>query len=414
MRQSLPPQAFFIAASLLEGPVAAAAVRATLGYGAAVWCLDVNPLATRHDLAQRLLSNGVAGVGAERIVTPASAAAWLLSRLGCRAALVVGSQTLCDELTDSGIDARAGADNDTDAVVVGAGGQPSMETLRVAADRVLAGARFVALDRERRVGMGLKWDFGPGAVTAMLRYATAVTPTVVGYPQPTLFEAALAQMAPGTQAAVVVAQPTPACVEAAHRAGLPVLAIGSPGDASDAPSGAGPVDGSLSSLSELPALARAGLPPPPIPSPVPAEVAPCVGAVIMDASRRVLWIRRRDSGLWALPTGHLEPGERWVEALLREVREETGLSLSGPRLIGIYSDPRTQIVAYPDGRVGHFVTAVFTLRTRVTGSASLRLARAEITAAEFRPQTLPPSPRVHGHERWIARALSGCNVPEVD
>jgi 8-oxo-dGTP diphosphatase len=55
----------------------------------------------------------------------------------------------------------------------------------------------------------------------------------------------------------------------------------------------------------------------------------CVGAVITDAEGRMLLIRRRNepsAGLWSLPGGRLEPGESDQQAVVREVREETGLA----------------------------------------------------------------------------------------
>jgi|ERR1700741_2537660 len=41
----------------------------------------------------------------------------------------------------------------------------------------------------------------------------------------------------------------------------------------------------------------------------------------------VLLIRRGDTGLWALPGGHVDPGEDFAVAGIREVAEETGLQL---------------------------------------------------------------------------------------
>ncbi len=42
----------------------------------------------------------------------------------------------------------------------------------------------------------------------------------------------------------------------------------------------------------------------------------------------VLLIRRSDNGLWALPGGMVEPGERPESAAVRELAEETGLGLA--------------------------------------------------------------------------------------
>jgi mutator protein MutT len=53
-----------------------------------------------------------------------------------------------------------------------------------------------------------------------------------------------------------------------------------------------------------------------------------VGAIIYDERGHVLLVERGRPpgvGLWTVPGGKLEPGETIVEAVAREVREETGL-----------------------------------------------------------------------------------------
>jgi len=67
-----------------------------------------------------------------------------------------------------------------------------------------------------------------------------------------------------------------------------------------------------------------------------------VGAVIKDGRGRLLLIKRGHApgaGLWSLPGGRIEPGETDAEALVREIREETGLTIEAGQLIGTVRRP---------------------------------------------------------------------------
>jgi 8-oxo-dGTP diphosphatase len=69
---------------------------------------------------------------------------------------------------------------------------------------------------------------------------------------------------------------------------------------------------------------------------------PCVGAVIRDGAGRLLLIKRRNepgAGLWSLPGGRIEPGETDEQAVVREVREETGLAVTCGALLGSVERP---------------------------------------------------------------------------
>ena len=53
--------------------------------------------------------------------------------------------------------------------------------------------------------------------------------------------------------------------------------------------------------------------------------------VMLQRGSRVLMSRRANTGFkdgwYTLPAGHVKPGERFVEAAVREAREETGVSI---------------------------------------------------------------------------------------
>ncbi|MFI6456499.1 NUDIX hydrolase [Streptosporangium amethystogenes] len=68
----------------------------------------------------------------------------------------------------------------------------------------------------------------------------------------------------------------------------------------------------------------------------------CVGAIILDGSGRMLLVRRGrppGMGLWSVPGGRVEPGESDPEAVIREVLEETGLTVVPGRLAGTVDRP---------------------------------------------------------------------------
>ena len=68
-----------------------------------------------------------------------------------------------------------------------------------------------------------------------------------------------------------------------------------------------------------------------------------VDCVILNSAYQVLLIKRGSEpfkGDWALPGGYMEWDETIEQAVLREVKEETGLSINKPRMIGIFDDPK--------------------------------------------------------------------------
>jgi 8-oxo-dGTP pyrophosphatase MutT (NUDIX family) len=65
-----------------------------------------------------------------------------------------------------------------------------------------------------------------------------------------------------------------------------------------------------------------------------------VRVVVLDAANRVLLLQTRDLGnpafgtSWELPGGGMESGETYIEAAVRELREETGIKVE-PAHVGI-------------------------------------------------------------------------------
>lgn len=76
-----------------------------------------------------------------------------------------------------------------------------------------------------------------------------------------------------------------------------------------------------------------------------------VGALI-EREGRVLLVR--EDGRWLLPGGEVEPGESHAEALIRELREETGLEISPGDLRAV-----TEVDLVHEGERAGFCFAIY-------------------------------------------------------
>ena len=114
---------------------------------------------------------------------------------------------------------------------------------------------------------------------------------------------------------------------------------------------------------------------------------------------RIVLIRRRDNGRWALPGGIVDWGEDIPNTIRRELKEETGLDLVQiRRLVGVYSAPDR------DPRI-HSICIV--VEADVEGDMKVEdtLEVTEIQA--FSPDSLPSEPMSHDHQKQLEDYLRG-------
>jgi ADP-ribose pyrophosphatase/8-oxo-dGTP diphosphatase len=114
---------------------------------------------------------------------------------------------------------------------------------------------------------------------------------------------------------------------------------------------------------------------------------------------RIVLIRRRDNGRWALPGGMVDWGENIESTVRRELMEETGLELVNiRRLVGVYSAPDR------DPRI-HSICIVVEAQVRGTMEIQDALEVMEIQA--FPLNGLPPEQMSHDHDQQLQDYFKG-------
>ncbi len=126
-----------------------------------------------------------------------------------------------------------------------------------------------------------------------------------------------------------------------------------------------------------------------------------VGAILIHADRVLLVRRGRPpaQGLWSLPGGVLEAGERLEDCVRREVREETGLELSALGVFEVFE----RIMRDQEGRLEYHYVLIDYLCRAAGGEAR---PGGDASAAEWvRRRDLRSRPITEGTLEVILRAL---------
>lgn len=121
-----------------------------------------------------------------------------------------------------------------------------------------------------------------------------------------------------------------------------------------------------------------------------------VTALIVRDGSFLVERRVDDPHQWAFVGGTLEQDEPLLDALRREVLEETGFEVERTELVGLFSDP-SRIVSYPDGSICRVLSVAFLVTPRGGGdprlsdeSAGMRfVSRDELAELDFWPAQRP-------------------------
>ncbi len=118
--------------------------------------------------------------------------------------------------------------------------------------------------------------------------------------------------------------------------------------------------------------------------------------IVVIQDNKVLLTKRSDVPMWCLPGGGVDAGESVAQTAVREVHEETGLTIQLTRFVGVYSRPNWGI----DG--DHVL-----LFTAVPIDGTLQMADGEVIDQNFFDPNQLPQPILWWHIQRIKDAFAG-------
>ena len=119
----------------------------------------------------------------------------------------------------------------------------------------------------------------------------------------------------------------------------------------------------------------------------PDAIGVSASGIIYDRFGHVLLQKRTDIGWWALPGGRLDIGENLTDCVIREVMEETNITVRAKALIRVYSDlTEYTAIQYPNGKLVQYVTALF-LCEKISGYLAMSNESTDI--GYYDPQSFP-------------------------
>lgn len=131
-----------------------------------------------------------------------------------------------------------------------------------------------------------------------------------------------------------------------------------------------------------------------------------VDTAVIDPDGRVLLIRRRDDGLWAMPGGACDLGETPAAAAARETWEESGYQVEITRFLGVFD---SRLSGTQSGR--HLYHQLFAA-VPVAGEAKISNETSEV--AWFFWEDVPWNELSPGHHRRLQFVMQWWMNPRVE
>jgi HAD superfamily hydrolase (TIGR01450 family) len=367
--------------------------------GKQIYFLTNDPRFSRQELCERLSYLGI-NASLEEFITAGWATAHYLVQHSINYVYVLGTESLKKEISNQGI--KIVRQGECQAVVVGYSEDTTFHQVQQAVRYIEKGAKFVATNDDKSFPSAEGRCVATGAIVQAVQVACQQRPIIIGKPYPYMFHMALENVAHNARVVMIGDSPD-TDILGAHQYGIDAILV-------EEKQLCYPVkcdyrypnakienlrdlfsSNSVSSCWNSPGF------------PWPDTIEPGVAAVIFNKLGQIFLVKRVDNGLWGLPSGHVEVAETVAEAISRELCEETGFIVTVEKLVGVYSDPVTQIFRYPSGKITHFITLCFLCSIR---GGELQVDRKEISEAAFFDIGHLPSNMMAMHPQWLSDALS--------
>jgi ADP-ribose pyrophosphatase YjhB (NUDIX family) len=132
-------------------------------------------------------------------------------------------------------------------------------------------------------------------------------------------------------------------------------------------------------------------------------LVPSVSAIITNTAGEILLAFHTDRQVWGTIGGAIDPFETPEEAVIREVHEETGLTVEVEQLLGVFSGPEF-LVEYPNGDRTVYLAVAY--RCRVV-AGQIRPDGEEITEARYFSESELAGLPMPEHARILVQAGIG-------
>ncbi|KMY43916.1 NUDIX hydrolase [Bacillus sp. FJAT-27916] len=113
---------------------------------------------------------------------------------------------------------------------------------------------------------------------------------------------------------------------------------------------------------------------------------PSVAGVVRNELGEILLQNKGNGEKWSLPAGAIEPGEAPAGAMVREVWEETGLSVEPRKLLGVFGGEEYRY-QYPNGHQVEY--SLFLFDCVIQGGKLNPMDQETADLQYFHPQNMP-------------------------